>query len=119
MLELALDPLVTVEPNAHAEGHVRRELDEAEPEVAVEDVEVVLVDVDVASVEREAWRLTVRGRSMTAARSFLHDAETGDLLLRHTDHDDALVALEASQMLASNLFLAAATFEADDRHALA
>ena len=56
---------------------------------------------------------------MTAARSFLHDAETGDLLLRHTDHDDALVALEASQMLASNLFLAAATFEADDRHALA
>src|SRR5262249_55181616 len=80
--ELALRPLVPVEPHASGERDVRRELHEAEAEVAIEDVEVVLVHEHVASIKREARRFAVGRRPFAPAWPLLDDAEAADLLLR-------------------------------------
>src|SRR6266508_2156039 len=52
--KLALRPLVPVETHAHGEGGVGRKLDEAGTEVAIEDVEVVVIDEALGAVEIES-----------------------------------------------------------------
>src|SRR6266576_754040 len=66
VIELSFRPLVAVEPNADVERRIRRELDEAQAGVAIEDVEVVLVDVERAAVEREYRRLAIAALLMRA-----------------------------------------------------
>src|SRR2546426_1015233 len=104
-LELTLGPLVAVDPDADAERSVRGELDEAEAEVAVEDVEVILVDVELASIKREARRAATAPRAMPTAGPFLEDAEGGDHLLRHADQHHPFLSLEAGLIAAGGFFL--------------
>jgi hypothetical protein len=65
-VELTLGPFVAVEPDANGERCVGRELDEGEAEVAVEDIEVVLIDVNLAPVDPEARGAATGGVSSAA-----------------------------------------------------
>src|SRR5215472_860946 len=80
-LEMLTEPHVAVEADGHAEGRVTAELDEGRPEVAVPDVEVVVLDVGAAAGGREAASLALLlGRG----------AEHVGLLLGDADQDHAL-----------------------------
>src|SRR5262249_27227096 len=100
--------------HASGERDVRRELHEAEAEVAIEDVEVVLVHEHVASIKREARRFAVGRRPFAPAWPLLDDAEAADLLLRDADHHNAFVLLELGKVLVRDLLLRRALLEAHD-----
>src|SRR5882672_2206081 len=108
--DLALGPLVAIDPDAHAERRVRRELDEAEAEIPVEQIEIVLVDVDLTSVEGETrWAAPRLARELPLP--LLDHAKSRDHLLSHADHHDALFAFEASQVFLGDILLALLALE--------
>lgn len=51
LLELALDPLVTIEPDPSSEGGIGTQLDKARAKVAVQDIKVIMVDTDTSAGE--------------------------------------------------------------------
>jgi hypothetical protein len=114
VLQLPFGPLVAVDPNANGERGVRRELDEGEAKVPVQNVEVVLVDVDLAPVKTKPRRKPPTWRLLSTTRPLLIDAEAGGHLLGHADHDDALLSLEAGEVFPGHLFLAFVSLEIDD-----
>jgi hypothetical protein len=54
--ELAFDPLVTIKPDADRERQVGAELDEGGPEVAIQQVEIEMLDADRLARPAEASR---------------------------------------------------------------
>ena len=115
MLELSLGPLVSVDPDTHRERNVGGELDEAESEVPVEDVEVVRVHVHRAPVEGVAGRLPESPRLTSV---LLVAAKGGDRLLCDADQHHALLTLELLALLLRDQLLAVALLEGHDRNCL-
>jgi hypothetical protein len=119
MSQLPLGPLMAVDPDAHVEGSVGGELDEAEAKVLVEDIEVVLVHIDRAAVEREAWRLAVSLPTVVAALALLIDTEAVHLFLCHSDKHDTLASFEVAQSFANQLLFPRSFFEVHQWNSLA
>ena len=105
--ELTLRPLVSVEAHTDGERGVGREFDEAGTEVAIEDVEVVVVDEDLSAVEVEAHPAvpTAAFDRAEGSVSFLGDA----------DEDHALLGAKPSQTCLGDIVLSLAGLEVDDR----
>src|SRR6266545_3055011 len=111
LAELLFDPLVAVEAHAHTEGHVRRELDEAGAPVAIQDVEVVMVDR-----YRRAEEVKPSDRAVLAATRL--GAEGAVVLLGNPDEHDAFASTEPSELLASDVVLPLVGCELHDGDAI-
>jgi len=112
LVELAFDILVTVEAELAIVGEVRAELEEEGAEVAVDAVEVILVD------DRRCLHQPRVGRAGFRIAPLLR-ARDGSPLLRLADEQDALVAWKPRQILLGDVILALAFLEGDERDPLA
>jgi len=104
VFELALDPLVAVEPDPDAPGREAADLGEAGAEVLVPDVEVVVVD-EGAGPGRGVLPLDPGGLAA--------GPEDLGLLLGDPDEDDTLM-VGGSEVGSGHRFLALTALEMDD-----
>jgi hypothetical protein len=104
---LAFGVLVAVDTQLRGVGEVRAELEEERAEVAIDAVEVPLVDHRRGPHDP---RIRLSGR----VAAFL-GAEHPGFLLRPADEQHPLVAVEAGQVLVHHVVLALALDEVDDR----
>lgn len=112
--QLALDPLVTIEADPDAERGIRAELNEARSPVTVEDIEIVVIDADLAPVEVETddgaiWALLFFG------------AEGGNVFLGHADENNTFFTTtpaELGKTALGDFVLAFTSFELDYRDSM-
>jgi len=106
-LELALDPLMAIEPDPTGERSIGAELDKRRPKVPVKDIEVVVVNTGASTGE-----LVVGDARGTALGSV--GAKGGCLLLSDADEHYPLLARSPLKVRASNLLLSLALLETNN-----
>ncbi len=107
-LELALDPLVAIEPDPASERGIGAELDKGGAEVAVKDIEVVVVNTGAGTGEFVVG--DTRGTSLGTV-----GAEGGCFLLSDTDEHRPLLTRGPLEVGSSDPLLSLTLLETDNR----